>query len=179
MDLFPSPAGWWVKQWHHHSTLTTLNTNMLKRQMDPTLRRKRECFMRWTCTDRPGKGRGSQDIHKVVSKTCSTHYLWNTWHKFRYLVTISGFTSKFWVCCHSLGRELRIFTVCCHQHPKKRQRKGVFSNMKQQRKKSRTPFTWEKCPVVLCKIFLGKIKPMVRTTWILLARLEEPTDECV
>lgn len=81
MDPFPSPTGCWVKQCHHHSTLITLNTNLLQRQMDPTgKRRKREYFVRLTCTERSGKGRGSQDTHthRAVSKilvliTCEIH----------------------------------------------------------------------------------------------------------
>lgn len=56
----------WVKQCHHHSTSITLNTNLLKRQMDPAgKRRKREYFTRLTCEDRSGKGqRVSGRIHR-------------------------------------------------------------------------------------------------------------------
>lgn len=62
--------------------------------------------------------------------------------------------------------------------PKKTKQSG-FLQCEPAKAKSRTTFTREKCPVVLCKAFRGKIKPIVRTPWIPLERSEEPTDKCV
>lgn len=156
MDPFPSPAGCWVKQRHHHSTLITLNTNLLKRQMDPTgKRRKRECFMRLTCTDRSGKGRGSQDTHtQSCFQNFSTHYMWNTQHKFGNLVTVPAFTSKFWVCCVPAWAgswELSLFVVTNTQ---KRQSKVVFSSVNQQRQKAE-PRSHEKSVLLCCAKLFG------------------------
>lgn len=154
MDPFPSPAGWWVKRCHHHSTLIALNTNVLKRQMDPTgKRRRREYFMRWTCTDRSGKGKGSQDIHAElfpklsVLITCEIHDINSgTWLQF--LVLPPSFECV--VTAWAGSWEFSLFVVTNTQ---KRQRKVVFSSMKQQRKKANVHVREVSCCVV--QTFLG------------------------